>query len=118
MAAALSKLKDWFNRKSRSSRPLSLGPPPELLARDLQYKRLLAANSAILAVVADLQTKVNEGFLFDMHYVRQACERLDREVETLVAALMAMSGGRYTGLEAVRRQVAQWWQMIWPSVSA
>jgi pyruvate, water dikinase len=107
VAAALSKFKNWFSRKSRSSRPLSLGPPPELLARYLQYKRLLAANSAILAVVADLQAKVNEGSPFDVHYVRQACERLDREVETLVAALMAMSGGRYTGLEAIRRQVAQ-----------
>lgn|GEM_PF-1385354 len=75
MAAALFKLKNWFSRKSQSSRPLSLGPPPELLARYLQYKRLLAANSASLAIAADLQTKVNEGFPFEVHYVRQACER-------------------------------------------
>ncbi len=107
MAAALGKLKNWFNRKNRSPRPVSLGPPPALLERYLQYKRLLAANSAILTIVADLQVKVSEGFLFDMHYVRQACDRLGREVETLVAALTAMSGGRYTALEEARRRVAQ-----------
>ncbi len=107
MAAALGKLKKWFNRKNRSPRTVSLGPPPALLERYLQYKRLLAANSAILTLVADLQVKVSEGFLFDMHYVRQACERLGREVETLAAALTAMSGGRYTSLEEARRRVAQ-----------
>ena len=84
-----------------------MGPPPALLERYLQYKRLLAANSAILTLVADLQVKVSEGFLFDMHYVRQACERLGQEVETLVAALLAMSDGRYSGLAEARRRVAQ-----------
>ena len=107
MAAALSKLKNWFNRKSRSSRLPSLEPPPELLARFLEYKKLLAANSAILAIVADLKDRVNGGSPIDVQYVRQACGRLDRKAETLVATLLAMSGGRYTGLEAARRQVAQ-----------
>ena len=107
MVAALRKLKKLFHRKSQPPQSLSLGPPPALLERYLQYKRLLAANSAILTIVADLQDKVSEGFLFDMHYVRQACERLGREVETLVAALTAMSGGRYPGLEEARLRVAQ-----------
>ena len=98
MAAAWLKLKNWFNRKSPAPPPVSLGPPPALLERYLQYKRLLAANSAILTIVADLQIKVNEGFLFDMHYVHQACQRLGQEVETLVIALLAMSDGRYPGL--------------------
>jgi len=107
LAAALRTLKKWFSRKDRTGPPVSLGPPPALLERYLQYKRLLAANSAILTIVADLQDKVTGGFLFDMHYVRQACERLGKEVEILVAALIAMSGGRYGGLEEARRQVAQ-----------
>jgi pyruvate,water dikinase len=77
------------------------------LERYLQYKRLLAANSAILTMVADLQVKMNEGFLFDMHYVRSACERLGEEVKAVVTALLAMSPGRYGGLEAARRQVVQ-----------
>ena len=108
MVTAIGKLKEWLGRKRqprRSSPPL--GPPAALLERYLQYKRLLAANSAILTTVTDLQVKMSEGFLFDMHYVRQACQRLGQEVETLVTALIAMSGGRYAGLETARRQVAQ-----------
>ncbi len=107
MAAALSKMKNWLSRKSRSSRLLSLEPPPELLALYLEYKKLLEADSAILAIVADLQARVNGESPVDVRYVRQACGRLDRKAETLVAALLAMSGGRYTGLEAARRRVAQ-----------
>jgi pyruvate,water dikinase len=106
VTVALGKLKKWFTRK-RSPRPspLSLGPPPALLERYLQYKRLLAANSAILSTVADLQVKMDEGFLFDMHYVRQACDRLRQEVETIVAALNGMSGDRYAALDTARRRV-------------
>ena len=92
-------------RPQRSA--VSLGPPPALLDRYLQYKRLLSANSAILTTVADLQVKMDEGFLFDMHYVRQACDRLGDEVQAMVGALLSMSGGRYQTLEAARQQVAE-----------
>ena len=107
MAAALEKLKRWFARK-RTPRPssISLGPPPALLERYLQYKRLLAANSAILTTLADIQVKMGEGFLFDMHYVREAGDRLGQEVEAMVGALNGMAGGRYAALDTVRRQVA------------
>ena len=106
MAAALGKLKKWFTRK-RTSRPSSvpLGPPPALLERYLQYKRLLAANSAILTTVADIQVKMDEGFLFDMYYVREACDRVGQEVEAMVGALNGMAGGRYAALDTTRRQV-------------
>ncbi len=108
MAAALAKIKKWLNRKRTvRSAAVSLGPPAALLERYLQYKRLLAANSAILTTVADLQTKMSEGFLFDMYYVRQACDRLGREVEVIVAALNGMSEGRYPGLAAARRRVSR-----------
>ncbi|MBI4644390.1 MAG: hypothetical protein HY743_11860 [Deltaproteobacteria bacterium] len=106
MAAALSILKKWFTGKRRlPGKPVSLAPPPALLERYRQYKRLLAANSAILTMVTDLQVKMNEGFLFDMHYVRGACQRLGQEVEAMVAALAGMSGGRYQALEETRRRV-------------
>jgi pyruvate, water dikinase len=108
VGVAFGKLKQWFCRKRQPLRPpRPLGPPPALLERYLQYKRLLAANSAILTTVADLQAKMTEGFLFDMHYVRQACQRVGQEVEAMVAALLAMSGGRYAGLEAARQEVAR-----------
>jgi len=108
VAAALGKLKKWFARK-RTSRPSSvpLGPPPALLERYLQYKRLLAANSAILTTVADIQVKMGEGFLFDMYYVRQACDRLGQELEAMVGALNGMAGGRYAALDTARQRIAQ-----------
>jgi len=105
---AIASLKKWFSRR-RPPRPapVSLGPPPALLQRYLQYKRLLGANSAILTTVADLQVKMSEGFLFDMHYVRHACQRLGQEVESIVGALLAMAPGRYGALEEAHRQVAE-----------
>jgi pyruvate,water dikinase len=104
--AAFQRLKQWFSRRRGPEGPgASIAPPPALLERYFQYKRLLAANSAVLAMVSDLQVKMNEGFLFDMHYVRQACQRLGKEVEALVAALIAMSGGRFQALEEARRRV-------------
>jgi len=108
VAAALEKLKKWFTRK-RLPGPAAapLGPPPALLERYLQYKRLLAANSAILTTVTDLQVKMAEGYLFDMYYVRQACERLGREIEAMVGALNGMSGDRYPALDQARLRVAQ-----------
>ena len=105
MTAALLKLKKWFARKGSPRSSGSLGPPPALLERYLQYKRLLAANSAILTIVSDLQIKMAEGFLFDMYYVRQTCERLAREVAVMVEALNAMSDGRYQALSDARKRV-------------
>jgi pyruvate, water dikinase len=107
VAAALARLKNWLHRKRKLRAPATLGPPPALLERYLQYKRLLAANSAILTVVTDLQVKMSEGFLFDMHYVRQACDRLGQEVTDMVGALNAMSGGRYAALESAREEVVR-----------
>jgi pyruvate, water dikinase len=106
VAAALARLKNWLHKKRQLRTPATLGPPPALLERYLQYKRLLAANSAILTIVTDLQVKMSEGFLFDMHYVRQACGRLGEEVAAMVAALNAMSGGSYAALESVREEIA------------
>jgi pyruvate,water dikinase len=106
VVTALGKLKKWLTGKRQlPTKPVSLAPPLALLERYRQYKRLLAANSAILTMVADLQVKMNEGFLFDMHYVRNACQRLGQEVEAMVAALAAMSGGHYPALEEARGRV-------------
>jgi pyruvate,water dikinase len=99
-------IKKWISGKDTARPAPSLAPPPALLERYRLYKRLLAANSLVLAILADLQAKRTDGFLFDMHYVKSACERLGQEVEILVASLVAMSEGRYAGLEDARRNVA------------
>ncbi len=106
MVRTLGKIKDWFSRRRSAPPEPALTPPTRLLQRYQHYKRLLAANSAILTILADLQTKKSEGFLFDMAYVRGAVQRLEEEVATLVDALVALSGGRYAGLETARQQIA------------
>jgi pyruvate,water dikinase len=106
VASALKRLKRWFSRTSRPAGPRDLTPPSELLSRYRQYKRLLAANTAILNILADLQLKRDEGYLFDMAYVRGAVNRLGQEVTTLVDALIQLSGGRYKALETARARIA------------
>lgn len=101
--AVLDRLKAWLTRRRQAA---GAGPAPSLLERYQHYKRLLAANGAILAILADLQTKQAEDYVFDMAYVRNAVSRLNREVEILVEALIALSGGRYQGLREARERVA------------
>jgi pyruvate,water dikinase len=108
LPGTIDRLREWFARKRRAPElTVAAAPPVRLLDRYRHYKVLLTANSAILAILADLQTKMNEGFLFDMHYVRTACARLGEEVKALVGALVSMAGGRFGGLEDARREVAR-----------
>lgn len=100
------KMKDWFKRRLTRKQPLPpLEPPPELVERYHRYKRLLAANNAILAILADLQDKMQKEFLFDMSYVRSAVGQVEAEARVLVNALRAMSPGKYAGLETALEEV-------------
>jgi len=104
----VTKLKEWFKKRLIRTQPLPpLEPPPELVDRYHQYKRLLAANNAILAVLADLQDKMAKEFLFDMSYVRSAVGRVEAEARDLVDALTAMSPGRYARLETALTEVLE-----------
>ncbi len=102
----VDKVKNWFKGKLARTRPLPPPePPPELVERYHHYKRLLAANNAILAVLADLQDKMHSDFLFDMSYVRAAVRQVEAQAGVLVASLTAMSQGRYGRLETALREV-------------
>jgi pyruvate,water dikinase len=106
LPSTFDRLKDWLTRRRQGVPPRHFTPPAGLLERYRHYKRLLAANSAILAILADLQHKRDEEYLFDMAYLRGAVNRLEREVETLVDALISLSGGGYRGLETARQKIA------------
>jgi pyruvate, water dikinase len=115
----VDKLKEWFKKRLTRTQPLPpLTPPPELVERYHQYKRLLAANHAILAVLADLQDKMNRQFLFDMSFVRSTVDRVEAEARALVDALTTMSPGKYdrlaAALEDVLGQISQ--EMAGPRV--
>jgi pyruvate, water dikinase len=102
----VDKVKKWFKGKLARTRPLPpVEPPPELVERYHHYKRLLAANNAILAVLADLQDKLHRDFLFDMSYVRSAIRQIEGDARVLVSSLTAMSQGRYARLEAALEEV-------------
>jgi len=106
VAKVLQRLKAWFSRKPAMRKAVRLEAPTGLLERYRQYKRLLGANSAILTILADLQTKKSEGFLFDMAYVRAAVQRLGEEVAILVQSLISLSDGRFVDLETARQEIA------------
>jgi pyruvate, water dikinase len=104
--STVDKVKKWFKGKLARTRPLPPPePPPELVERYHHYKRLLAANNAILSVLADLQDKMHKEFLFDMSFVRSAVRQVEGEARALVTALMAMSQGRYAHLETALQEV-------------
>lgn len=104
----VNRLMTWFKRRFTRTRPAPPPePPPELVERYHHYKRLLASNNAILAVLAALQEKMHKEFMFDLNYVRSAVAKVEQEAGTLVEALVAMSQGRYAGLESALHQVRQ-----------
>jgi pyruvate,water dikinase len=104
----VNKMKEWFKRKFTRTQPVPPPePPPELVARYHYYKRLLAANNAILTVLADLQDKMSKDFLFDMNYVRSAVSKVGAEAEILVKSLVDMAQGRYGLLETALGEVLQ-----------
>jgi len=75
------------------------------VARYHQYKRLLASNNAILAILADLQDKMHKEFLFDMSFVKSAVGQVETEARAVVDALTAMSPGKYDRLETALEEV-------------
>jgi pyruvate, water dikinase len=104
----VDKVKKWFKGKLTRTQPIPPPePPPELVERYHHYKRLLAANNAILAILADLQDKMHKEFLFDMSYVRAAVGQVEGEARALVTALTAMSQDRYARLETALRDVVE-----------
>ena len=102
----VNRLKEWFKKRLTRPQPIPPPEPPtELVEQYHRYKRLLAANNAILAVLADLQDKMHKEFLFDMNYVRSAVGQVETEAGSLVNALVAMSPGKYDPLATALREV-------------
>jgi len=99
----MGRFSKWLTgtKEAKIDRP----PPAPLLVKYSLYKELLAANTAILSTIADMQAKLVEGFLFDMQYVRSTCGNLAGQVRCLTKALVSMSGGRYRVLEEAQAAI-------------
>jgi pyruvate,water dikinase len=100
----VGRLTNWLGKAK--AKPKEERPGVPLLVKYARYKELLAANSAVLGLIGDVQSKVSEGFLFDMHYVRTTCQELSGHVRNLAHSLVEMSGGRFQALLQVQAEIA------------
>jgi len=72
------------------------------------FQRLLAANNAVLTLMADMEEKLSGDFLFDLQYVRAGVGQLAAETAALVEALNNLGDHRYGGLvDAFRRIIGE-----------
>jgi len=69
------------------------------------FQRLLAANNAVLALMADMEEKLSGDFLFDLQYIRANVAQLAAETAALVEALNILGDHRYQGLTASFRRI-------------
>ena len=72
------------------------------------FQRLLAANNAVLTLMADMEEKLSGDFLFDLQYIRASVSHLASETAALVEALNNLGDQRYGNLiDAFRRIIGE-----------
>jgi pyruvate,water dikinase len=72
------------------------------------FQRLLAANNAVLTLMADMEEKLSGDFLFDLQYIRASVSQLAAETAALVEALNNLGDHRYGSLvDAFRRIIGE-----------
>ncbi len=69
------------------------------------FQRLLAANNAVLSLMADMEEKLAGDFLFDLQYIRAGVSQLAGETANLVEALNNLGDQRYEALTAAARSI-------------
>ncbi len=93
-------LLDFFRRKKKP-------PPPSLKQMFQGFQQVLTSNNEALTVMTELEERLPGDHPFDMAFLRQRVEALDRHVADMVAALRRMSGGRWPELEVVREKIKE-----------
>lgn len=72
------------------------------------FQRLLAANNAVLTLMADMEEKLSGDFLFDLQYIRASVSQLAGETAALVEALNNLGDHRYGSLvDSFRRIIGE-----------
>ncbi|MCL4503271.1 MAG: PEP-utilizing enzyme [Deltaproteobacteria bacterium] len=69
------------------------------------FQRLLAANNAVLTLMADMEEKLSGDFLFDLQYIRASVGQLAEETASLVEALNNLGDHRYENLIESHRRI-------------
>lgn len=97
-------LKQAWQRLKGESAPC---PSATLAERYAHFQKLLKANNAALALMADMSEKLSGDFLFDMAYIKEATTRLLEETRNLVDALNVLGENRYQNLTRVWEQLGR-----------
>ena len=72
------------------------------------FQRLLAANNAVLTLMADMEEKLSGDFLFDLQYIRAGVSQLAAETAALVESLNNLGDHRHAALvDAFRRIIGE-----------
>ncbi|MFP3867899.1 MAG: PEP/pyruvate-binding domain-containing protein [Desulfobacteraceae bacterium] len=71
------------------------------------FRRLLEANNQALEIMADMEEKLAEEYLFDTGYINSQVERLAHQVTDIITELNKLTQDRYPELLLVHRQLQE-----------
>ncbi len=94
-----------FNLFRRKKKPVP--PAPTLKEIWRGFQQVLTANNEALVIMGDLEEKLSGRDGFDIRYLRACLDNLDQHLASIVAALQAMSGGRWPELETARSKIKE-----------
>ncbi|MBW1917334.1 MAG: phosphoenolpyruvate synthase [Deltaproteobacteria bacterium] len=71
------------------------------------FRRLLEGNNQALEIMADMEEKLAEEYLFDTGYIRSQVDRLAHQVTQIITELNKLTQDRYPELVVVHRQLQE-----------
>jgi len=94
-------LLDIFKKIKFKRTEIPKATPPERTIFKERYdcfQKLLSDNNTVLETMADMEEKLSGEYIFDMSYVRSACETVVERVHNLIENLNKLSNGKYSAL--------------------
>lgn len=94
-------MKDFFKLfKTRATRKVEEKrlPQESLKTKYLLFQYLLRENNRVLSLMADMEEKLSEGYLFDRHYIHSNARAIADAVLEIIESLNKLSQGRYKRL--------------------
>lgn len=95
-----------FRRAKKKAEILEIPPSDRELFKERYhcFQTLLSGNNTVLEMMADMEEKLSGDYIFDMSYLRSACNDMVEKVRNIIENLDKLSNGKYPGLyDAFRR---------------
>ena len=80
-------------------------PQVRLREKFTSFQELLNSNNQVLAIMADMEEKLSEDFLFDRGYLEQQAESLRHHLSRIVAQMNHLSQDRYLDLVPIYQEI-------------